>query len=73
MLGVNDVGWTTRVLFVPVVVGYYYLLPESMIADHGAATRSLQTVRRMYNQMQARKHLPLNTRQLRYHPDLGYL
>ncbi|OAI42033.1 hypothetical protein AYO40_02035 [Planctomycetaceae bacterium SCGC AG-212-D15] len=61
------------VVFVPAVFGYYYLLPESMITDAGKAQAATSMVRRMYDQFEARAHLPMKTRHLRYHPAIGYL
>jgi glycosyltransferase involved in cell wall biosynthesis len=62
-----------RILFVPVVFGYYYLLPTSMSADVDKAIQANQRIRRIFNQTTARKHLDTATRHLRYHPALGYL
>jgi glycosyltransferase involved in cell wall biosynthesis len=62
-----------RLVFVPMVFGYYYILPGSMRgtpSEDGPAKRQRQ---RMYNQVSARRHLPLNTERLRYHPATGYL
>lgn len=64
-----------QVVFVPVVLGYYYVLPASMTIDHGrnqAAPALNSRLRRMFDQMDARKRLPLATRHRRYHPELGY-
>lgn len=61
------------VVFVPAVFGYYYLLPESMITDSVKVRASTSMVRRMYDQLRARAHLPMKTRHLRYHPAIGYL
>jgi glycosyltransferase involved in cell wall biosynthesis len=62
-----------RILFVPVVFGYYYILPTSMSQDGAAAGAANLRIRRIYNQMKARGHLDMTTRHLRYHPSLGYL
>ena len=58
----------------PLVFGYYHDLPGSMIkqsADSEAAQNRYVT--RVFDQLGARARLPLNTRHLRYHPDVGYL
>lgn len=63
-----------RLIFVPLVFGLYYELPESLVTT---ALRQPDTwhprVTRMYDQLGGRATLPLNTRHLRYHPDIGYL
>jgi glycosyltransferase involved in cell wall biosynthesis len=62
------------VVFVPLVFGVYHELPGSMIDEgrheHGAQREHL---RRTYDQLGVRARMPLNTRHLRYHPDVGYL
>ena len=64
-----------EVVFVPTVLGYYYVLPESMSLDHAknheTPARNAR-LKRVFDQMDARKHLPMNTRHRRYHPELGY-
>jgi succinoglycan biosynthesis protein ExoO len=65
-----------EIVFVPAVLGYYYLLPGSMITTiaNDTKTQSLNSqVTRVYDQLKSRSHLPLNTRHRRYHPALGYL
>jgi glycosyltransferase involved in cell wall biosynthesis len=62
-----------RIVFVPLVFGYYYMLPSSMITDYEKNNQVNARVQRIFNQVKARKHLPLNTDRLRYHPMLGYL
>ena len=63
-----------KVVFVPLVFGVYHELPGSMIdegrADHAAQQKHL---RRVYDQLGVRPRMPLNTRHLRYHPEVGYL
>jgi teichuronic acid biosynthesis glycosyltransferase TuaG len=62
-----------RIVFVPVVLGYYYALPVSMgrddVKDQAAGARIL----RIFNQVGVRQDLPMNTNQLRYHPEIGYI
>lgn len=61
-----------EIIFVPTVLGYYYLLPESMsVMDPSRMQALLARFRRMFNQLQSRHTLPLNTRRRRYHPALG--
>jgi succinoglycan biosynthesis protein ExoO len=61
-----------RILFVPVVFGYYYVLPNSMISDGTASLQTEARIHRIFDQVKARKHYPMNTRHLRYHPAVGY-
>jgi glycosyltransferase involved in cell wall biosynthesis len=63
-----------KVVFVPLVFGFYNDLPGSMIKESArdeAAQKAYVT--RVYDQLGVRSRLPLNTRHLRYHPDVGYL
>ncbi len=62
-----------EILFVPVVLGYYYLLPTSMSQDNTKLLLTDARLKRIYNQVKARSRLPLRTRHRRYHPELGYL
>jgi glycosyltransferase involved in cell wall biosynthesis len=62
-----------RIVYVPVALGYYYLLPESMGADRRKEDLAQARISRIYNQLKARKFLQLNTCHLRYHPHLGYV
>jgi glycosyltransferase involved in cell wall biosynthesis len=61
-----------RIVFVPVVFGYYYVLPNSMNCDHNVALSIDRKVRRAHDQLGARKHFYSRTRHLRYHPAVGY-
>jgi glycosyltransferase involved in cell wall biosynthesis len=62
-----------RIVFVPVVLGYYYVVPGSM-AQHPERNRvALERITRVFNQVGIRAHLPAKTRLLRYHPALGYM
>jgi len=66
-----------RIVFVPVVFGVYHALPGSMIqeadeADDGHRVQK-EYIRRVFDQLGIRATLPLATRHLRYHPDVGYL
>jgi glycosyltransferase involved in cell wall biosynthesis len=61
-----------RIVFVPLVFGYYYDLPHSVVKTaqvEGPA--ELNRMRRMFDQLDIREQIPLNTEMLRYHPDLG--
>ena len=62
-----------KILFVPVVFGYYYVVPNSMIKDQSQNQHAHGRVRRVFDQVGARSMLPVETSCLRYHPDLGYL
>ncbi len=66
-----------RIIFVPVVFGIYHSMPGSMIqeADAGDDGHRAQKeyIRRVFDQLGIRAALPLATRHLRYHPDVGYL
>jgi glycosyltransferase involved in cell wall biosynthesis len=62
-----------EVLFVPIVLGYYYLLPSAMCLDPVKAVAAETRLRRVYNQVKARSRVPMRTRHCRYHPELGYL
>jgi succinoglycan biosynthesis protein ExoO len=63
-----------RIVFVPAVLGYYYILPSAMSRDvpkrHQAVARRLF---RTFNQLKVRELLQVNTYHIFYHPDLGYI
>jgi glycosyltransferase involved in cell wall biosynthesis len=61
-----------RLVFVPLVFGYYYVLPNSMIKDIDCDP-ILKRARRIFNQLGGRDHLSLPTKHLRYHPSIGYV
>ncbi len=59
-------------VFVPLVFGYYYLLSNSMLTEvHAQKEKS--KIRRVFNQVQARRFLKLPTLLRRYHPAIGYI
>ena len=62
-----------RIVFVPVVLGYYYALPGSMATDPKTDLESKMKIKRVFNQVNAREHLMMKTEKLRYHPAIGYL
>jgi teichuronic acid biosynthesis glycosyltransferase TuaG len=62
-----------RIVFVPVVIGYYYTLPVSMGRDDAKDQAVGARILRIFNQVGIRQGLPINTNQLRYHPDIGYI
>jgi succinoglycan biosynthesis protein ExoO len=63
-----------KVVFVPLVFGLYHAMPGSMIEEANDSHPAQKAhVRRAYDQLGVRQRLPMNTRHLRYHPDLGYL
>jgi glycosyltransferase involved in cell wall biosynthesis len=59
-------------IFVPVVFGYYYRMPNSMLAESNR-TLVYSRAKRAFDQFGCRKHLPPRTLHLRYHPAIGYL
>jgi glycosyltransferase involved in cell wall biosynthesis len=64
------------VVFVPVEIGYYHMLPSSMLADlldSPELAHQKKRFKRIFNQFDIRKEIPLRTRHLRYHPDLGFI
>jgi glycosyltransferase involved in cell wall biosynthesis len=62
-----------KIVFVPLVLGYYYVLPSSMATMSGErAPAEVRHLARVYDQTKARAHLPLNSEMLRFHPALGY-
>jgi glycosyltransferase involved in cell wall biosynthesis len=65
-----------KVVFVPLVFGYYYLLPGSMITaftDEQKTRVALDRMKRGFNQLEARERLPLASTGLRYLPAVGYI
>ncbi|MEP7292526.1 MAG: glycosyltransferase family 2 protein [Chloroflexota bacterium] len=63
-----------KLVFVPVVFGIYYELPQSNVknARDRKPERDLYA-QRVFDQFGVRQLQPLRTRHLRYHPDIGYL
>lgn len=60
------------IVFVPVVVAYYYVLPGSMLQEtDGGPIQKLAN--RMFNQLGLRSRLPMATTHCKFHPDVGYL
>ena len=66
-----------RLVFVPLTLGIYHDLPNSLskeiVADDHYLEIILSQVKRAFDQVEARSQLPLNTHLLQYHPDVGYL
>jgi succinoglycan biosynthesis protein ExoO len=63
-----------RSVFVPVVLGYYYLLPNSMCqVDNKYNPVGRSRIERVFNQLRVRPAMGMNTQHLRYHPEIGYL
>jgi glycosyltransferase involved in cell wall biosynthesis len=63
-----------RIVFVPLVFGYYYDLPHSVVKTaqiDGPAENN--RVRRTFDQLGIRDRISLNTELLRYHPDIGWI
>ena len=63
-------------VFVPVVFGIYYEMPESRIKEARTEARLLERqayIERVFDQLGIRRDQPLRTLHLRYHPDVGYI
>jgi len=62
-----------KVVFLPVMIGLYYVLGGSMIQD-AETEKALASkyMNRVYDQFGYRDGQPLNAKHLRYHPDIGY-
>lgn len=61
-----------RLIFVPLVFGHYYLLPNSMISQSCAKDLGAR-IKRIFNQTGVRSYISMPTLNLRYHPAVGYL
>lgn len=61
------------IVFVPLVFGFYYDLPGSLVKVAKAKADQGELIQRIFDQLGIRDDLPLNTRHSRYHPDIGYL
>jgi glycosyltransferase involved in cell wall biosynthesis len=62
-----------RIVFVPAVLGYYYLMPAAMSNDRTKQANAESRLLRIFNQARVRDFLPMNTNHLRYHPEMGYI
>jgi glycosyltransferase involved in cell wall biosynthesis len=62
-----------RIVFVPAVLGYYYLLPSAMSGDIPKQDLVRARLDRVFNQLKVRDFLNMNTCHLRFHPELGYI
>ncbi len=62
-----------RIVFVPAVLGYYYLMPVSMSTDVPKQEIVKERILRIFNQVKVRNFMHMNTFQIRYHPDIGYI
>jgi glycosyltransferase involved in cell wall biosynthesis len=62
-------------VFVPIVFGIYHELDKSRVRDSGEkdVEQMNQHLQRVFDQLGIRDGQPVKTRQLRYHPDLGYI
>lgn len=61
-----------RLIFVPLVFGYYYQMPNSMITQQDGKT-DCSRIKRVFDQAGMRSYLPLPTLNLRYHPATRYV
>jgi glycosyltransferase involved in cell wall biosynthesis len=62
-------------VFVPVVFGYYYIIPGSMITQTTEENKTAgltNRIQRIFNQLGIRDQLPLESRMKRFHPAFGY-
>ncbi len=62
-----------RVVFVPVVLGYYYILPSSMSQEYEKHKILNARFKRVFDQMNVRKAIKTNSQNLKYHPAIGHL
>lgn len=62
-----------RIVFVPIALGYYYALPESMSQEFEKHKALESRIRRIFNQLSVRKATKINTLNVKYHPAVGYL
>jgi glycosyltransferase involved in cell wall biosynthesis len=62
-----------RIVFVPIVLGYYYILPGSMAQDVDKWKAAKARINRIYNQLGVRPELAMKTTMARYHPEVGYV
>jgi glycosyltransferase involved in cell wall biosynthesis len=62
-----------RIVYLPVMLGLYHMLPDSRVLDAETAESFRETyIKRIYNQLGIRLEQPINTIHLRYHPEIGY-
>jgi glycosyltransferase involved in cell wall biosynthesis len=62
-----------RIVFVPAVLGYYYIMPSAMSNDRRPQEAAMARMRRIFDQTKTRELLPMSSCHLRYHPALGYI
>jgi len=62
-----------KIVFVPAVLGYYYLMPVAMSTNRTEQERVHARNLRIFNQVKVREFLQTNTYHLNYHPELGYI
>jgi glycosyltransferase involved in cell wall biosynthesis len=62
-----------RMVFVPAMLGYYYLLPVAMTTDLQNQDIAKARILRIFNQVKVREFINANTFQIRYRPDIGYI
>jgi glycosyltransferase involved in cell wall biosynthesis len=62
-----------RIVFVPAVLGFYYIMPSAMSSDKKIQETAALRMSRIFNQTKIREILHMNTNHLRYHPALGYV
>ncbi|ODU01874.1 MAG: hypothetical protein ABS79_01080 [Planctomycetes bacterium SCN 63-9] len=62
-----------RLVFVPLVFGFYDFLPYSTNVSVNNADRLMARAKRIYDQVDFRKHAHVNAQGLRYFPGVGYI
>jgi glycosyltransferase involved in cell wall biosynthesis len=64
-----------KMIFVPVVFGIYHEIDRSRVrgASEADVEKMTDHLRRVFDQLGIRDSQPLKTRQLRYHPEVGYI
>jgi hypothetical protein len=62
-----------RIVFVPVALGYYYLLPSSMSQDSEKVKAIETRMKRIFDQISVRDAMKINSLNLKYHPAIGHL
>src|SRR5262249_24947482 len=62
-----------RIVFVPAVLGYYYILPSPMPGNPRKHKMAEARLVRVFNQLKVRELLQMNIYHIRYHPELGYI
>ncbi len=62
-----------RIVFVPVVFGYYYILPGSMNLQNDKGPVVSCRINRIFDQLRSRNNLKNNSNYKIYHPSIGFI